>query len=78
MVNRKDTVIELYDIFRSDDDPDSGQKGHIGNGRRSTPFSELQTLLNDRLPELWKREATSKRKEDAPPCTAWGLVLMDP
>jgi len=77
MVSIKDTVVELYDIFRSDDDPDSGQKAHIRTGKPSPPLSELQKSLDNQLPELWKGKVVLKRKEDAPPCTACGLVLMD-
>jgi hypothetical protein len=80
----KDTIIELYDYIRfvkpvkDDDDPFTVKRGYTARAcRPAQPLDDIQKELDRALPQRWKGKVILKHREEAPPCTACGLNLME-
>jgi hypothetical protein len=79
-----DTVIELYDYIRfvertvDDQDPFTVKRGYTHRAcRPAQPLLDMQRALDNALPQRWKGKVLLKDREEAPPCTACGLDLME-
>jgi hypothetical protein len=75
------TKLEFYDYIRYVDPVDEitlKSEGPTGRAcRPATSLARIQAVLDDRLPECWKGRVILKNREEAPPCTACGLNLME-
>lgn len=75
------TKLEFYDYIRYVDPvPGLNTEDEGRNDRASRPATSLariQALLDECLPECWRGRVILKDREDAPPCTACGLDVME-
>jgi len=69
------TIVEIYGLCPSDLGPIPGMTVHDPAYRRIPPIEELQDMLDEQLPEIWRGKVFLKSKADAPPCTACGRLL---
>ena len=83
-VSLDNTIIELYDYIRlvegteEDRDPFIIVRGYSHRAcRPAQPLDDIQEELDKALPPRWKGKVLLKNREEAPPCTACGLDLMD-
>jgi hypothetical protein len=75
------TKLEFYDYIRYVD-PVPGLKTEDEDRtdracRPATSLARIQALLDECLPECWRGRVVLKDREDAPPCTACGLDVME-
>ena len=75
------TKLEFYDYIRYVDPvPGLNTEDEGRNDRACRPATSLariQALLDECLPECWRGRVILKDREDAPPCTACGLDVME-